>query len=158
MYDRILLPTDGTAGIEDVVRHAASLAETHDSEIHALYVVDTARFATLPADMTWEGVTDMLQEEGDLALQAVDRLVDDVPVEEAIAEGRPSAEIVEYAATHDCDVVVMGTHGRGGIDRLLLGSVAEEVIRASRIPVVTVPVRATREGEWETDRDSVAAE
>lgn len=140
MYDRILLPTDGTEAMDGVVRHAGALAATHDAEIHALYVVDTARFSTLPAEMTWEGLTDMFQREGQRALDVVERLVGDTPVERVIVEGRPSAQISDYARTHDCDVIVMGTHGRGGIDRLLLGSVAENVIRASRIPVVTVPV------------------
>ena len=140
MYDRILLPTDGTEAMDGVVRHAGALAATHDAEIHALYVVDTARFPTLPTEMTWEGLTDMFQREGQRALDAVERLVGDTSVERVIVEGRPSAQISDYARTHDCDVIVMGTHGRGGIDRLLLGSVAENVIRASRIPVVTVPV------------------
>ncbi|WP_324757543.1 universal stress protein [Haloarcula sp. GH36] len=143
MYNRILLPTDGTAGMDEVVRHAVALAETHDAEIHALYVADTGRFSTLPADMTWEGVTELFQTEGERAIDAVERLAGDVPVERAIVDGRPSTRIGEYASTHDCDVIVMGTHGRAGIDRLLLGSVAETVIRGSRIPVVTVPVGAT---------------
>ncbi|WP_284008653.1 universal stress protein [Haloarcula pelagica] len=157
MYDRILLPTDGTAGMDGVVRHAAALAATHGAEIHALYVVDTARFSTLPAGMTWEGLTDMFQTEGERAMDAVERQAGDVPVQRAIVEGRPSTEIGEYARTNDCDVIVMGTHGRGGIDRLLLGSVAENVIRAARIPVVTVPVEAA-DRDPPTDRREVAAE
>ncbi len=144
MYDRILVPTDGSAGMDDVITHAGTLARAHDSEVHALYVVDTGRFSTLPAETTWESVTTMLEREGEMALDSFERLIGDgVAVEGAVVEGGPSREIVEYAREHDCDLIVMGTHGRGGIDRLLLGSVAERVVRSSTVPVVTVPVTAT---------------
>ncbi|WP_336337900.1 universal stress protein [Haloarcula brevis] len=145
MYDKILVPTDGSPGTRDVLTHAEALAATHGSEVHALYVVDTGRFSTLPNEPTWERVTDSLHREGERALDTVERLVaDTVSVVRATAEGHPSREIVDYANQHGCDLVVMGTHGRGGIDRLLLGSVAERVVRSASVPVVTVPVETTR--------------
>lgn len=140
MYDRILVPTDGSEGMAGIVDHALELAAVHDASIHGLYVVDTGSFATLPVETTWNGLTEMLREEGEQALDSFAERVGDVPVETAIAEGNPSDEIVAYAAEHDCDTIVMGTHGRGGIDRLLLGSVAERVVRAATVPVVIVPV------------------
>jgi len=153
MYDRILVPTDGSAGTRDVIEHAETLATAHDSEIHGLYVVDTGRFSTLPNEPTWESVTDSLHREGEMALDMVERLVtDDVTVARATSEGSPSREIVDYARQHDCDLVVMGTHGRGGIDRLLLGSVAERVVRSANVPVVTVPVETTPQDVSEDER------
>jgi nucleotide-binding universal stress UspA family protein len=149
MYDRILVPTDGSPGMGGVVAHALGLAEVHDAELHGLYVVDTGSFATLPVEMTWDGMTEMLREEGDLAIEEFESLAGDVSTETEIREGNPSDEIVGYAAERACDTIVMGTHGRGGIDRLLLGSVAERVVRASSVPVVTVPVSDT---EPEQDR------
>jgi nucleotide-binding universal stress UspA family protein len=140
MYDRILVPTDGSPGIRSVITHALGLAEVHDAEVHGLYVVDTGSFATLPVEMTWDGMAEMLHEEGELAMSEFKNLTGDVPTETAIVEGNPSDEIVDYAVEHQCDTIVMGTHGRGGIDRLLLGSVAERVVRASSVPVVTVPI------------------
>ena len=144
MYDRILVPTDGSPGMGGVVTHALALAEVHDAELHGLYVVDTGSFATLPVEMTWDGMTEMLREEGDLAIEEFENLAGEVSTETEVREGNPSEKIVEYASDHDCDTIVMGTHGRGGIDRLLLGSVAERVIRASSVPVVTVPVSDTK--------------
>lgn len=143
MYDRILVPTDGSPSMQAVVDHATELATVHDATLYGLYVVDTGNFATLPVETTWDGVTEMLREEGELAVSAFSEMVGDVPVETAIRDGNPSGEIVDYASDHDCDAIVMGTHGRGGIDRLLLGSVAERVVRASPVPVVTVPVSDT---------------
>ncbi|WP_324662598.1 universal stress protein [Haloarcula sediminis] len=140
MYDRILVPTDGSDGMEPAVDHARDLAAVHGATLHGLYVVDTGSFATLPVETTWEGVSGLLREEGEQAVSAFAEMAGDVPVETAIREGNPSREIVDYADEFDCDTVVMGTHGRGGIDRLLLGSVAERVVRTAPVPVVTVPV------------------
>ncbi|WP_254278872.1 universal stress protein [Haloarcula marina] len=142
MYHRILVPTDGSESMRGVVAHAIELATVHGAEIHGLYVVDTGRYATLPVETTWDGVTEMLREEGEQSLESIERMAAgaDISVETAIVEGGPSNEIVEYAREHDCDTIVMGTHGRGGIDRLLLGSVAERVVRTSPVPVVTMPV------------------
>jgi nucleotide-binding universal stress UspA family protein len=140
MYDRILVPTDGSEGMAGVVDHALELAAVHDAAVHGLYVVDTGSFATLPVETTWNGVSEMLREEGEHALDTFGERAEDVPVESAITEGNPSDEIVAYAEDNGCDTIVMGTHGRGGIDRLLLGSVAERVVRTSSVPVVIVPV------------------
>lgn len=139
MYDDILLPTDGSAGMAVVVDHAGRLAAEHGARIHALYVVDTASLSDLPVEGGFEGVSRQLNTEGGEALEAVeDRL--DVPVERTLKEGSPAREIVAYANEEGCDVVVMGTHGRTGVDRLILGSVAERVVRSSSVPVLTVRV------------------
>jgi nucleotide-binding universal stress UspA family protein len=95
-------------------------------------------------ESSWESVDRLLREDAEAAVARVaeiaERVAPAVPVETVVAEGKPSQEIVRYAEAEGCDLVVMGTHGRGGIDRLLLGSVAESVIRASSIPVTAVPV------------------
>jgi len=142
MYDRILVPTDGSPGVERAVEHAIGLAEVHGATIHAVYVVNTATFATLPMETSWEGVGSMLREDGEAALERVRARArqTDVPIETHIVEGSPSREVVRFAEECEADLVVMGTHGRGGIDRLLLGSVAERVVRAASVPVTTVRV------------------
>jgi len=140
MYDRILVPTDGSAGVERAVEHAARLALAHDATLHAVYVVNTASFASLPMETSWEGVSDMLREDGEEALERVERIArgHGVPVDSTVIDGSPSREIVRYASENGIDLVVMGTQGRGGIDRLLLGSVAERVVRSAPMPVLTV--------------------
>ncbi|PSQ03885.1 stress response protein [Halobacteriales archaeon QS_6_71_20] len=142
MYDRILVPTDGSDGVERAVRHAVDLAVRHGATVHALYVVNSASYAGMPMESSWEGIDELLRSDAEDAVSLVEAVGDDhdVPVETAIVDGSPSAEIVRYAEDADCDLVVMGTHGRGGIDRLLLGSVAEKVVRASSVPVLTVRV------------------
>ncbi|MFC6988984.1 universal stress protein [Haloplanus sp. GCM10025708] len=143
MYDRILVPTDGSTEVERAVDHAIELASTNDASIHALYVVSTKTFTGLPMEASWESVDRFLREDAEEAVERVRELAttSGIDVATAVAEGKPSREIVEYAEREDCDAVVMGTHGRGGIDRLLLGSVAEAVVRSSSVPVLTVNVR-----------------
>lgn len=147
MYDRILVPTDGSPSMESVIDHANRLARVHEAEIHGIYVVDTGSYATLPMETSWDGMTDMLREEGAQAVSELESMAGEIPVETDVREGNPSTEIVEYATERGCDCIVMGTHGRAGIDRLLLGSVAERVVRSSPIPVVTMPVSRTGESK-----------
>jgi nucleotide-binding universal stress UspA family protein len=148
-YDRILVPTDGSEGVERAIEHAVEVAASNGATLHGLYVLSTDAYAGLAMESSWESVDRLLREDAETAVARVreiaERMDAGVPVETAVVEGKPSREIVRYAEDAGCDLVVMGTHGRGGIDRLLLGSVAESVIRASSIPVTAVPVGA--EGE-----------
>jgi nucleotide-binding universal stress UspA family protein len=165
MYDRILVPTDGSSETERAVEHAGELAAAHGAEVHGVYVVNSATFAGLPMETSWEGVDDVLRKEGETALERVEAIGAEhgVAVTTHVLEGSPSRRIVEYAESQNCDLVVMGTHGRGGIDRLLLGSVAEGVVRASSVPVLTVqvgdeqPGGSPNEADSETDTDTEQA-
>lgn len=144
MYDRLLVPTDGSTDGERALEYALELAAVHQATVRTVYVVNVASYGGLPMETAWDGIGDALREEGE---NAVDRVVElresvapSVDVETHILEGSPSRVIVDEAASTGCDLVVMGTHGRGGIDRLLLGSVTERVVRSSPVPVLTVRV------------------
>ncbi|AOW79727.1 universal stress protein UspA [Halodesulfurarchaeum formicicum] len=140
LYDRIVVPTDGSAASRPAIEHAVELAAVHDAEIHALYVINLASLSGVPTEGSMEGISEALEQEGETALEMVTEAaaIRDVPVEQVRLEGRPSQQIVAYATDHDGDLIVMGTHGRGGLDRLLLGSVAERVVRSATVPVLTV--------------------
>lgn len=140
MYDDILLPTDGSAGMQKVIEHAASLAEKHDSKLHALYAVNTDSLTDIGVESSWDSINQALEQEGKGALNEVETLANHVSVETNLTEGPPAKEITGYAERSDCDVIVMGTHGRSGVNRLLLGSVAERVVRSSTVPVLTIRV------------------
>ncbi|WP_255167008.1 universal stress protein [Natrononativus amylolyticus] len=138
MYDRILLPTDGSATIDRALEHALDLATTYDAALHVLYVIDATVFAN---DVEMGTIVEEFETSGNRIVTDVetrareagfDRIVTDV------ARGAPHGEILEYATDHDIDLIVMGTHGRTGIDRYLLGSVTEKVVRMSDVPVLTV--------------------
>lgn len=143
MYNCILVPTDGSPEGERALEYAFDLAREHDARILAIYVANVAGYSSLPMETSWEGISDALHQEGRVATARVEELApDDIEVETKVIEGSPSRVIIEHATPENCDLVVMGTHGRGGIDRLLLGSVAERVIRRASVPVLTVRVSA----------------
>ncbi len=137
MYAKILVPTDGSEGTHAAVEHAIGLATTFDAALHTLYVVDT----TVGIDASVPGTIDALEEAGERAIDEVIRQAEAGGVETiegAIAQGSPHQAILEYIDRKAIDLVVMGTHGRTGLDRYLLGSVTERVVRLSDAPVLTV--------------------
>ncbi|RLM59463.1 universal stress protein [Halobellus sp. Atlit-31R] len=147
MYDRILLPTDGSDCADLAVEHAIDLAAQYDAELHVLSVVDARDVSHSAPAISPEQVEQTLRERAEAVVEEVaERAADaDVPVVTAIEPGIPDDVVVDYAADHDCDLVVMGTHGRTGLERYLLGSVTERTVRRSDVPVLTV--RSPEEGD-----------
>jgi nucleotide-binding universal stress UspA family protein len=140
MYDTILVPTDGSSAVVEAVERAVDLAERYDATVHALYVVDSSAYGTL--DTSTSVVVDALEDEGETAVTYVADQAESagVPAETAVLSGTPHRTIMNYVDDHDVDLVVMGTHGRRGFDRFLLGSVTEKVVRTAPVPVMTVRV------------------
>ena len=138
MYDDVLVPTDGSPAADAAVDHAVTLADRFDSTIHALYVVDATAYSALEAGA--DLVSETLEGEGEDAVARIAAAADDegLPVVEAVVSGTAYRSILEYADGEGIDVIVMGTHGRQGIDRYLLGSVTERVVRSADQPVLTV--------------------
>lgn len=150
MYGTILYPTDGSDESLRALDDALDIAGTYDAVLHALYVVEMDYHDRgvdgFSVDLT--PLLEALRAEGELAIEAIETRADDagVPFVGSIVEGSPvHREILDYAAEHEVDLIVMGTHGRHGLDRWLLGSVAERVVRTSDIPVLTVLTTAGRE-------------
>jgi nucleotide-binding universal stress UspA family protein len=136
MYDRILVPTDGSDAPERAMAQALALAETFDADLHLLHVIDTRRY-----DTSIESAVEPLRTEGERYL---DRLVEmaagtEVPLTTAIETGRPARAILAYVDAHGVDLVVVGTRGEGGLPRRLLGSVTEYVATHADVPVHVVP-------------------
>lgn len=158
MHDRILVPTDGSAGNERALEYAFDLARIHEATIRALYVVNLTSYGGLPMEAALEGIDGTLREEGENVVGRVEALApDDVEVETVVLQGAPTRVIVEQTTRGDCDLVVMGTHGRDGIDRLLLGSVTERVVRNAPVPVLAVQLDPATDDE-RPDRREVAVE
>ncbi|AZQ14634.1 MULTISPECIES: universal stress protein [Halorubrum] len=138
MYSQILVPTDGSPASDAAIEHAIDLAEHYDARVHALYVVDGAAYSTLEAGS--DIVVEALEAEGENATRRVAEAAANAGVdcETTVATGTAYQSIRDHVAENDIDVVVMGTHGRKGLDRYLLGSVTERVVRTSDVPVLTV--------------------
>jgi nucleotide-binding universal stress UspA family protein len=138
MYDEILVPTDGSKAAEQAIEHAIDIAAQYGARVHALYVVDASAYSALEAGS--EVVMGALEEEGEEAVEHVSEAASeaDVDVETSVVAGAAYRTILDYADEHEVDLIVMGTHGRQGLDRYLLGSVTERVVRSSDVPVMTV--------------------
>ena len=141
MFDTIVVATDGSDSVRRAVDLAVDVAARFDAEVHAVYIVDSGEVESTP-DEVREDLRDALDDHGEAALEQVaDAAAERDPgldVTAEVREGRPAAEISAYARDIDADVVAMGTRGRHGENRFLIGSVAERVVRTCPIPVLTV--------------------
>ncbi|MFB6157486.1 MAG: universal stress protein [Haloferacaceae archaeon] len=139
MYRRVLLPIDGSEGTDHAVDHAVEQAIEHDASLYVLHVVETDVAAI-------EGAEDALQQLEEAGERAVTEAVDGAAaagvteVEGTVTRGTPYRIILDYVDQYDIDLVVMGTHGRAGLERYLTGSVTEKVVRLAECPVLTVPM------------------
>ncbi|RKD97879.1 universal stress protein [Halopiger aswanensis] len=147
MYEKILVPTDGSETSKAAIDHAIDLAEKYEAGLHALYVVDTDSMSlTLGGEQLDRieqgrfGEMDEVRERaeratGYVADRAAERGLDTV---EHISAGRPHSQIADYVDDNGIDLVVMGSHGRTGVRRALLGSVTERTLRSVRVPVLVI--------------------
>lgn len=141
MFEKILAATDGSEHGLRAAKVAVELAKISAGKVYAIYVADTQRTAHLPDDMLLFSIKELLLKEGKDALKQVQDLAEKsgVNFEGAVVECNPSDEIIRYAKDGGMNVIIVGAVGRTGLDKFLLGSVAEKVVRNSRIPVLTVP-------------------
>ena len=142
MFDHVLIPTDGSDPAKPAVEMALDLAETHDATLHVLFIVDQPTSVSSMGE-GFSGLDDLLDTLEERGHEATGVIVEqarerDIETTAAVRRGNPHDDILTYADEHDIDVIVMGTHGRTGVKRALLGSVTENVVRHSEIPVLTV--------------------
>lgn len=136
MIETVVIATDGSESGRRAVETALDLAERFDADVHALCVLDESRIEGLPDRLHGE-VREALSGQAEAALSMVEQ-ESDREVTVAVRDGRPASEITSYAREVDADVVATGTRGRDGEHSFLLGSVAERVVRACPVPVLTV--------------------
>ena len=144
MYDIVLFPTDGSETATEAATHAIDLATRHDAAFHVLYVVDHHRVSQMAPKLGTDHIKRTLEQEGERITSELAETAREAGLETTaiVQEGAPGETITDYAEEADADAIVMGTNGRSGIDRLLLGSVAERVIQLSERPVMTVKAPA----------------
>ena len=143
MFKRILVPVDFSPPSDAALEYARSVAARYDASLHLLHVAEDPYRAFYSAEVyvpEVEGLREEVLSDTEKRLKNQLR-PPDVTEFHATAEsiiGTPAGSIVEYATGHDIDLIVMGTHGRGGMSHLLMGSVAERVVRTAPCPVLTV--------------------
>jgi len=134
---RILVPTDFSEKARTALSYGVTLAERFGSTLHVLHVVEAIVDVAQVSQEQLDGrIVDGTWDELNRLLSADDRKR--LNVQFAIEWGVPFTEITRYAQARQIDLIVMGTHGSGGVKRLILGSVAENVVRSAPCPVLTV--------------------
>jgi|AntDeeMetagen681_2_1112603.scaffolds.fasta_scaffold07433_1 nucleotide-binding universal stress UspA family protein len=137
MYDRILLPVDGSDEAKRAAKRGIELARTFDAAVDIVHVVErrSRRLARTDAE------TAQLRERGDRILAEIEALASavDRPVTTTLTEGTPAVRIAEHAADRDASLIVIGKQGLTGLGKRLLGGVTEGVLQRSDVPVLVVP-------------------
>jgi nucleotide-binding universal stress UspA family protein len=139
----ILVPTDFSEASETALKYAKALAEAFGSSLHLVHVVEDLLAHAWAAEVYVASMPSLREEIEKEATARIGAMVTDQECERlrvttAIVAGNPFLEIIRYARAHDVDLIVIGSHGRGPIAHMLLGSVAEKVVRKSPCPVLTV--------------------
>lgn len=138
----ILFPTDFSQGARAAMDHAVSLARDYRAKLILLYVIQDISIAEwyIPSSLS---VTDLVEDMQKSAWQEMDKWAAEVSAkvpdsEKMVVRGVPFVEIIRTAKDKNADLIVIGTHGRTGIDHMLFGSTAEKVVRKAHCPVLTV--------------------
>jgi universal stress protein A len=141
-FSKILIPVDFSEHSREAVRQACDLARRFDAELHLLHALDTW---PAPAEVASEfrpQLYDILTEQRAAAARSLEDLpgaeLGPKPVVRVIRTGVAAHEVINYANENGIDLIVMGTHGRTGVSRWLMGSVAEKVVRGAHCPVLVV--------------------
>ena len=137
-YKKIMIATDGSDCSRLATDKGIELARLSGGTVYAVHVISTAYLS--PRGGGWELIHEELKKQGQ---QAVDYIkgfgeINGIKVESILLEGNPSEELIRYADEEKMDIVIMGTLGKTGLDRLLIGSVAGNLVRHSSVPVMVV--------------------
>jgi nucleotide-binding universal stress UspA family protein len=139
---RILFPTDFSTLSDAALEHAATLAKERGAELLIVHVAEPP--AAYGGGEMYYGLANPDTPELKRMLQAVVPSDPQVPCEHRLLSGDPAEEIARIAEEEQVELVVMGTHGRTGFKRLLMGSVAEAVVRRAKVPVLTLKAPAAK--------------
>ena len=139
----VLVPTDFSDASESALRYGKAMAEKFGASLHVVHVMEDLLAHAWAAEVYVASMPQLRDEIEKESRQRLGTLLTDgerteLRAETALLAGNPFLEIVRYAKAHNIDLIVMGTHGRGPIAHMLLGSVAEKVVRKSPCPVLTV--------------------
>jgi nucleotide-binding universal stress UspA family protein len=138
LFKKILIATDGSKYSQGATSKALEIARFHGAKVFALYVIDTRALSTASGMPAPDNMYLILEEEGERAVRQIKEMAGDLPVETFVLAGYPADTIVQFAKDNGIDLLVTGTLGKSGIEELLLGSVADKVIRHAPCPVLVV--------------------
>ncbi len=147
MFENVLIATDGSKHSENAAKMGIELAKLSKGKVTAIYVADIGRYFAPVSDVGFnmsneliESIRISVMKAGEEAARRVTEMAEKagVPGETKVMEGRPAEDIMKFADDADMSVIVIGSIGKTGLEKFLLGSVAEKVVRGSKVPVLVV--------------------
>ncbi len=139
MYNKILVPTDGSEFAKKAAKHALFIAKVSGAEVIAVSVTENNFVNGLPLDDEIYQLNQVLMERSQENLDEFDKLnEDDLEITHVIREGSPARVILDVAKEKDVDLIVMGSSGKSGFDRFIMGSVADKVVNSAKCAVLVV--------------------
>lgn len=138
LYEKILIAIDGSDRNKTAIEEGLRIARGTGALVYAVFVKDIHRYNATPTDVIMVDLQVTLQKLAEDALAVVRDLSDGVNLETVALEGKPDVEIVRFAEEKGIDLIVIGTNAKRGFERLLLGSVAEQVIRTTSCKTLVV--------------------
>jgi nucleotide-binding universal stress UspA family protein len=151
IFRNIMVATDGSELVKKAVDSAIEIAKLNETKLYAVYVIAMEGYSITPyIDPALEkAMKEQLINEGKEAIAYVENAgrAANVEIESVVLEGSPAEEIVDFAEENDIDLIIMGTQGRTGIPRFLIGSVAENVVRHCKKTVLVVRGETVEKGK-----------
>ena len=141
LYRNILIATDGSESSRFAADSGIKLARLSGAKIQAVYVINIYAYSSIPRDPVWsESMYTQFKELGRDAVSYIENMAKDegVNVETRILEGYPAEEILNFAEEQDSDLIVLGSLGKTAIERFLIGSVSEKVVKNAKVSVLIV--------------------
>ncbi|WP_405295938.1 universal stress protein [Methanobrevibacter sp.] len=139
MYKKILVPTDGSEFAKKAQKHALFLSKMSGAKLIAVSVTENSFVNGLPLDDEIYQLNQILKERSEENLKEFDELnEDDLEISHVIREGSPARVILEVAEEEAVDLIVMGSSGKSGFDRFIMGSVADKVVNSAKCAVLVV--------------------
>ena len=138
---KILIATDGSKAAEKAVDFGVQIAGLSGAKVYAVYVIDTTPYYSIPLDEVWsKEVYEQLETMGYEITSDVEKAAKaaGLEAESTVLKGDPAERIIKFAEEQNVDMIVVGSHGIGGFERLVIGSVSEKVVRHAKVPVLVV--------------------
>ena len=147
---KILIATDGSETAEKAADFGVQIAGLSGAKVYAVYVIDTTPYYSIPLDQIWsKEVYEQLEQMGNEITSNVEKTAKaaGLEAESIVLKGDPAQRIVNFAEEQNVDMIVVGSHGIGGFERLVIGSVSEKVVRHAKIPVLVFREQKDKKNE-----------
>ncbi len=140
LYRNIVIATDGSENTRRAISYGIEMAKLSGATVHALHIVNTQSTISESWTAGKEEIYKIMRGDGEKVVSKVKEIGENsgVEIRGVLLDGNPSDEIINFAENNNMDLIVMGTLGKTGLEKFLMGSVAEKVVRGSKVPVMVV--------------------